>query len=383
MNLFDVIIVGSGPTGTTAGYILARKGLKVLIIDQKNFPRRKICGGGLTLHTKKLIPFEIAEVIHQEVTAGQIGFRGRAIETILDENTIAFTIDRLTFDSFLLDKAIDAGARTHLGHRVHSLGWDNDLVNVHTNQETFSGRYLIGADGVHSTIAKQTGMIDHRSTSLAYEARLTREDKAGSSQADMITFDFGTILGGYGWIFPKRDHLNVGVCRTWPGRKASKKHLLRYIDQHPGLKRDRIIDIRAFPVPLGGKEYTLHKNNILLAGDAANLADPWLGEGLNYALFSGELAAETIIKHINGEIPDLAEYTQRINTTCVKEFSYAKRFSLLVNTLPYINVRLLKSSRTLQRIMIDLLRGDRTYQEAWQSLFTLAPNRIWKKLRGG
>lgn len=381
MNLFDVIIAGGGPAGSITGYTLARNGLKALIIDQSLFPRRKICGGGLTLHAKNEIPFDISDVIHTKVSSGQIWFRDRLIDTIGDDHPIAFMIDRLTFDSFLLDKAVEAGAVTRLGQRIKSVSAQENIIQVQTNQETFFGKYLIGADGVHSTIAKQTGMIKNRSTSLAYEARLSRESDRKSSHNEMIAFDFGTILGGYGWVFPKWDHLNVGVCRTWPGKKASKKHLLRFIDQHPGLHRERIIDIRAYPVPLGGKKYNLHKNTILLVGDAANLADPWLGEGLYYALYSGRLAAETIIKHNNGDLTDLAAYTRKINRTCVKQFSYAKRFSSLVNALPYINVLLLKSSKTFQKIVIDLLRGDQTYKDAWHSLIKLAPNLLWNKLR--
>jgi geranylgeranyl reductase family protein len=382
MNLFDVIIVGGGPSGAISGYTLAKVGLKVLIIDQNLFPRRKVCGGGLTFHAVNEIPFNISDVIHQKVNSGQVTFRGHLITTINDKDTIAFTIDRGTFDSFLLEKAVEVGAETQLGRRVNGIAEQNDLIQVRVDQETFFGKYLIGADGVHSTIAKQIGVFNNRPTSLAYEARLSRGSEQDSSHEEMITFDFGTIFGGYGWIFPKRDHLNVGVCRTWPGKKASKKHLLRFIDQYPALHRDRISDIRAFPVPLGGNKSNLHQNNILLVGDAANLADPWLGEGLYYALYSGRLAAETIIKHHNGDLTDLGAYTQNINWNCVDQFTYARRFSFLVNALPYLNVLLLKASSTLQRIVIDLLRGDQTYQEAWRSLMKIAPNSIRKKLQG-
>lgn len=382
MKLFDAIIVGGGPSGAISGYTLAKVGLKVLIIDQSLFPRRKVCGGGLTIHGMNEIPFDISDVIHRKVNSGQVTFRGNLITTISDKETIACTIDRETFDYFLLEKAVEVGAETQLGRRVNAIAEQNDIIQVQTNQDTFYGRYLIGADGVHSTIAKQMGVFNNRSTSLAYEARLSRGSEQDSSHEEMITFDFGTISGGYGWIFPKRDHLNVGVYRTWPGKKASKKHLLRFIDQHPMLHRDRISDIRAFPVPLGGNKSNLHQNNILLVGDAANLADPWLGEGLYYALSSGRLAAETIIKHHKGELKDLSAYTQNINRNCVNQFAYARRFSLLVNALPYINVLLLKASNTLQRIIIDLLRGDQTYQEAWKSLIKITPNIIWGKLQG-
>jgi geranylgeranyl reductase family protein len=382
MKLFDAIIVGGGPSGAISGYTLAKVGLKVLIIDQSLFPRRKVCGGGLTIHGMNEIPFDISDVIHRKVNSGQVTFRGNLITTISDKETIACMIDRETFDYFLLEKAVEVGAETQLGRRVNAIAEQNDIIQVQTNQETFFGKYLIGADGVHSAIAKQMGMFNNRSTSLAYEARLSRGSEQDSSHEEMITFDFGTISGGYGWIFPKRDHLNVGVYHTWPGKKTSKKHLLRFIDQHPMLHRDRISDIRAFPVPLGGNKSNLHQNNILLVGDAANLADPWLGEGLYYALSSGRLAAETIIKHHKGELKDLSAYTQNINRNCVNQFAYARRFSLLVNALPYINVLLLKASNTLQRIIIDLLRGDQTYQEAWKSLIKITPNIIWGKLQG-
>jgi geranylgeranyl reductase family protein len=382
MNLFDVIIVGSGPSGAIAGYTTASNGLRTLILDRSLFPRRKICGGGLTYRARNLIPFDISEIIHQEIHSGSIGFRGNLVKTIRDKEVIAYTIDRLSFDSFLLNKAVEYGAEAQLGKRVNTVKEQNDLIQVETNQETFLGKYLVGADGVHSTIAKTMGMIKNRPTSFAYEARLSREIENRTSQTEMITFDFGTILGGYGWIFPKQDHLNVGVCRTWPGKKASKKHLLRFVDQNPGLHRDRIIDIRAFPVPLGGKKFTLHRKNILLVGDAANLADPWLGEGLYYALFSGRLAAETIISHNNSELLDLAAYTQKINETCVEQFKYARKFSLIVNALPYINVQLLQYSKTLQKVVINLLRGDMTYQEAWQSVMNLIPKFLRQKLRG-
>ena len=381
MNICDVIIVGGGPAGSIAGYALAKNNLKTLVIDQSLFPRRKVCGGGLTYHALNQIPFDISEVIHQEVCSGQIGFRGHLIKAIHDKKPIAYTIDRETFDYFLLDKAVESGVVTRLESRVRAVTEQKDFIQVQTNQETFFGKYLIGADGVHSTVARQMGMMENRPTSLAYEARLSREPSNTLSQPEMINFDFGTIPFGYGWIFPKRDHLNVGVCRTWPWKKASKTHLLRFIDQHPTLHRDKIIDIRAFPVPLGGKKSNLHKNNIMLFGDAANLADPWLGEGLYYTLYSGRLAAETIIKHLNGDVFDLAAYTKNINEICVNQFSYARRFSFLVNALPYINVMLIKSSTSLQQIVIDLLRGDQTYQQAWLSLVNLPSKLILGKLK--
>ena len=271
---------------------------------------------------------------------------------------------------------------TKLGERVTTIEEGQKNIQVKTNQGDYFSHYLVGADGVHSLVAKQGGLITKRTTSLAYEARHALPNNPKHAHLDTVTFDFGTIPFGYGWIFPKRDHLNVGVCRTWPGNKAGKTDLYRFIDQHPGLEREKILDIRAYPVPLGGGRAALHKNNLLLVGDAANLADPWLGEGLYYALLSGRIAAETITNHIKGCITDLARYTREINTLCANQFAYARRFSLLVNLSPYINVQLLKASQTLQNLIIELLRGDQTYKDAWHKLFADTPKLLWKRLMG-
>lgn len=380
MKPFDVIIVGGGPAGASGGYWLGKAGLDVLIIDKSTFPRLKICGGGLTRRAFSEIPFDISPVIHQKVNCGYITFRGRPIKTIQAESPVAYMIDRLSFDSLLIEKAVAQGVRTVQGQRVISIAVQNEHIMVETDQDTYTCRYLISADGVHSLVAQQSGLVTKRTTSLAYEAQLTKENNPEPSLTDTITFDFGTLLFGYGWIFPKRDHLNVGVCRTWPANQASKKHLLKFVDQHPALHRDRIIDIRAYPVPQGTQKAFLHKNKILLVGDAANLGDPWLGEGLYYALYSGRMAAEMIIKHAKGGLLDLSEYSQHINDFCFEQFTYAKKFSLLVNALPYINVSLLKASSTLQNMVMDLLSGERTYRQTWHALITQTPKLLWNKL---
>jgi geranylgeranyl reductase family protein len=308
-----------------------------------------------------------------------VRFRGQRVKTIRGGKPIAYTIDRSSFDAFLLDRAVDQGTVFFPEERVISIQQDDDRIIVETNHNQYRCQYLVGSDGVHSVVAKQAGLMQKRRTSLAYEAVVSPSLNANGTEDQSVTFDFGTILFGYGWVFPKRDHLNVGVFRSWPGKCTSKKHLLRFIDQHPALNRDRIINIRAFPVPLGGEKTSLHLGNILLTGDAANLADPWLGEGLYYAILSGHLAAESIQKHICGEIPDMAYYTRQVNERIVKQFVYARWLSLLVNALPLINVALLKASPTLQKLTINLLRGDQTYQAVWQNLKHL-PFKILSKI---
>jgi len=193
---------------------------------------------------------------------------------------------------------------------------------------------------------------------------------------ETITFDFGSVHFGYGWIFPKRDHLNVGVFRSRPGRKTTRQQLLRFIDKHPVLSKASITDLRAFPGSLGINSDVYQQGNVLLAGDAASLVDPWLGEGLTPALLSGKIAGETLVDYLDGTIPDLKAYSRRINAEIASQFTYAKRLSLLINACPGVSVRLLHSSPTLQMMIIDLLTGNRTYQDVYRSIFRLLPSKI-------
>ena len=381
MKFFEVLIVGAGPAGAIAGYHLAKTGMDVCLIDKSHFPRRKVCGGGLTQHALNKLPFVVSSIIHQTVDRGQVRFKGHLVKTIHGTKPIAYMIDRSSFDALLLDQAVTQGAKFISGERVKSITQREDCILVETNRDSYRCQYLIGADGVHSIVAQQTGLLHKRPTSLAYEALMTHPTNLANHDIESVTFDFGTILLGYGWVFPKQNHLNVGVCRSWPGKSASKRHLLRFIDQHPALNRDRIINIRAYPVPLGGEENKLHQNHILLAGDAANLADPWLGEGLYYAFISGRLAGETIYRHASGTIPDLAAYSNQVNQQLIHQLIYARRLSLLVNALPLINVAFIKSSPTLQKMIIDLLRGNQTYQQIWQQLRSHPLNLLWKILQ--
>jgi len=118
-----------------------------------------------------------------------------------------------------------------------------------------------------------------------------------------------------------------------------------------------------------------------LVGDAANLADPWLGEGLYYALSSGKLAAEEMLSHIRGKTPDLSGYTQKIHQRFVRQFACARRLSLTINALPSHSVRLLQASTSLQRMIIGLLQGDKTHETLWREIQTWVPKKLIEKAK--
>jgi geranylgeranyl reductase family protein len=381
MNPYDVIVIGAGPAGSLAAYRLASAGWTVLLLDKARFPRRKVCGGGLTERAHQEIPFDITPVVHQTVTWGYLGFRGRQVCTIDGQRPIAHLVDRTSFDDFLRQKAVSEGARWHQGERLRTIRQTRHQVTVQTDQASYQAHFAIGADGVHSQVARQLGLLTNSPTSLATEARLALPADRQGSCADGITFDFGTLSWGYGWIFPKRDHLNVGVFRNWPGRQTDRQQLLRFIRQHPGLDESQILDIRAYPGPSGGLRGPRHQGRVLLVGDAAQLADPWLGEGIGYALASARMAAETLLASA-ADTPDLSSYSQGIEQEILVQFRTARKMAFLVSLFYGLNVQFLKRSSALQAIIIDLLRGDRSYTDIWTDLSRHIPRMLWGILSG-
>jgi geranylgeranyl reductase family protein len=381
MKPYDVIVIGAGPAGSLTAYRLARAGWSVLLLDKARFPRRKVCGGGLTERARQEIPFDITPVIHQTVTWGYLGFRGRQVCTIDGQRPIAHLVDRTSFDDFLCRKAVEEAAQWHQGERLRTIRQTRHQVTVQTDQASYQARFAIGADGVHSQVSRQLGLLAKSPSSLATEARLALPADRQSSRTDGITFDFGTLPWGYGWIFPKRDHLNVGVFRNWPGHRTDRQQLLRFIRQHPGLDEDQILDIRAYPGPAGGLRGPRHQGRVLLVGDAAQLADPWLGEGIGYALTSARMAADTLLASAI-DTPDLSPYSQRIEREILVQFRTARKMALLVSLFYGLNVQFLKCSPSLQAIIIDLLRGERSYTDIWTDLSRHIPRTLGRILRG-
>ena len=379
MTIADVFIIGAGPSGAITAYFLAKAGVGVQLLEKAHFPRRKTCGGGLTHRAFQEIPFNIDPVIHQAVTWGYVGVNGGKYGSIHGDRPISYLIDRPSFDAFLLEKALSQGADCHFGERCLSITYEESSIRIRTADHTYQCRYLVGADGVHSRVASQLGLLTRRRTSLAHEALLAYSPQNTNGFTDAITFDFGALPSGYAWIFPKLDHLNVGVFRSWPGKTTTKHHLLKFIKQHPGLSQSKIMALRAYPIPLGLRHERLHYKRALLVGDAANLADPWLGEGLYYALASGKIAAEAILNHLHGHTPDLASYSQEIHQRFSRQFACARRLSLIIQALPSLSVRLLKSSSSLQSMVIDLFRGNKTHETLWREIQTWLPKKMLEK----
>lgn len=275
---YGVIVVGVGPAGALLAYQLAKHGLKVLILEKASLPRYKACGGGLTLKTILEIPFDISPILERRAVGGILSYRGRRLKRFELARPVAWLVMRDRFHSFLVERAVAAGAVLFDGTVVRGFEQDGKSVQVWTSGGSFKGLLLAGADGVNSRVAKGIGLQTERMTGVAIEAELGVPAADLEDQGAYATFDFGAVPGGYAWIFPKSDHLSVGVFQT-SSRKARdlKESLERFIANQHLLKEHRKLKQVGHRVPLGSTPGLLHAGRVLLLGDAANLADPWLG----------------------------------------------------------------------------------------------------------
>jgi geranylgeranyl reductase family protein len=308
---FDVIVVGAGPSGTSAAYELKRRGYKVLLTDRRRLLHAKPCGGGLSTKTLKLLPWSVGSVVERVVAIlgmGVHGSRNRQFAVFeADGHVCAFTV-RKQFDRFNLEKTIESGVEFGEG-RLGQFDSRIDGVRATIDHKAWSTRYLIGADGANSTVRRLLGVADWFHRGFAVEGLV---DYGTIGREPGTEFIFGYVKNGYGWLFPKDDHVNVGIY-TWDGTvNVTKERLRAYARERIGT--DRIEHIVGFPIGFGGGNYIPNHERILLVGDAGGFAEPLLGEGIHNALKSGQAAASAIAAYDSGSASSLrAAYNKALN----------------------------------------------------------------------
>lgn len=303
---YDAIIVGAGPAGSAAAYDLAAQKYSVLLIDKVRFPRTKACAGGLTVKTLKALRFSIEPVIRRICHNLSIGREPGKNKILCGSNPIVFMTERSEFDLFCLNQAIGAGAEFRVVKQLGAISERDRFVEIETELGIFKSKFLIGADGANSTVRKKLHLFPEFRKGFAIEGMAPVTD---SSRFEM-TFDFGEVPFGYGWVFPKGDHLNIGLYSMDESVHLKAEALYRYCRGKTG--RQALKNLSAFAIGFGGWQYRPETQRIFLAGDAAGLADPLLGEGLYNAVKSGQAAAFAVIKAISEGDPAASTYHERI-----------------------------------------------------------------------
>ena len=359
---WDVIVVGAGPGGSSAARNLAKGGLRVLILEKEKIPRYKPCGGGLTAKVRAALDFDFAPTI--EATIHQSSVAYGAERTRIDIGD-AWCVMRDKFDALLAARAAEAGAELRDAQPVSRVLFENGAVSVVTRSGTERAKFVIGADGVNGIVRRAAGFPAHQRMAAALEAEMDAPTAALEEWHGALHLDFGAIPWGYAWIFPKAEHLSVGIgdLFRFGHRTDLRSALARYVASEPSLRGAKARLTRGHRVPLGGKFATYHAPRAVLVGDAAGLVDPFTAEGIYYAIRSGQIAAEEVGRAFERGVFDLAPYTHRINTEINSDFRYAWALTQVFYRMPHLAYRIFKRSATTQSAVTKVTDGALTYRQ--------------------
>jgi geranylgeranyl reductase family protein len=330
--------VGAGPAGSTAAYHLATGGASVLLLDKSTFPRDKPCGGGVTGRAARLLPYSIEPVVEDVVDRLECGLRYRHRITRRARGPLVYMTQRRRLDHFLLQKAAEAGAEVREGETVDARELD--------------ARIVIGADGCNGASAKQLGLADRIVHGVALEANYPHQARWAGAMA----VEIAVIHGGYGWIFPKGDHVNVGVGGN-PEEGPRLRAELRRMCEAYGIDPDAASEIRGYRLPQRLPGSMLARGKTAVIGDAAGLVDPFTGDGMYEAFLSARLVADAALDVLAGRAENLDAYraaVERRITPLTRAGWGAKRAFERFPRATYALIRLPVTFRALDK----LLQGD-------------------------
>ncbi|MEA1924834.1 MAG: NAD(P)/FAD-dependent oxidoreductase, partial [Candidatus Altiarchaeota archaeon] len=367
MDGYDVVVIGAGPAGSTASAILAESGINTLLIDKKTLPRQKTCGGAVSKKALSVLDAAGIDVpklkTFKKCSSIQVGvFDSDSVENLVDikvNNEVAYLIDRDEFDYALTQDAVSKGAELKQKSAIKDIEKENTGFIIKGAGFSIKSRYVLCADGVCGTSAELLGFRDRWSSEnvgLCIESEITGYNPPPSP----INFYFGGggVGWGYAWFFDKSGRASVGVGTVLKDASNLRQLFNSFIKNCSGINPDRNLEIGAWMVPgTGGIKKDLSNGNALLLGDAAGLVDPFLGEGISYAIQSGKIAAECII---NNEIRD---YNKRVGEEITNNLRYARFLVEIAKINPKRFIKLFSDDEEIWRSYVGLALGDSTYKQ--------------------
>jgi geranylgeranyl reductase family protein len=375
----DVVVVGAGPAGSTAAQVLAQRGLSVLLLDKAAFPRDKLCAGLLTWKAVDVLERVFGETAEGLLATGVFnaalpGYRIRFRERTIAAGEMFYPFHLTTrriFDKHLLDRAIKAGVDARLETRVAAVEPATGLVRLADGRE-FRGRYVIGADGVASLV-RTACPFDRAAWKAglggAMEFYLPRDDALLSGRvhedlhAPYPTVYAGFLRAGYGWVFPHKDKLAIGIGGHSARHAKEFRPKFREFVEFLGLPPELADTAKGHGLPYGNYIETPWHGRVMLVGDAAGLVETLFGEGIYYALRSGELAAEAACAALTRGADPAVVYGKGLKRDILPELVWSRKLRrVLYASQSWGFLPLLCFVRGGGRLLGEMVHGVRSYR---------------------
>lgn len=304
----DIAIIGTGPGGSMAAYHLAKTGMKVVVLEKGSLPRQKACGGAIPAGMKTFFEWDITPCIEKKVSTIKFLYNHTMSKEIHQTEPIFLMVNRRSFDYHLINKAISiANGNITLLENVNAERIEenkNSVTIFGQNQETIKADFVIAADGAFSKSARSLGLNKNCSYGLAIDARVDVTPEIFELNQHHATFNFFCLPKGYGWIFPKNSYLSCGVG-GWPvlRKQPLPKEMKTFLERSFPPGSIQSVKMNGHPIPIYSGHRDIATKRVCLVGDAANLVEPIMGEGIRFALKSAVTAADIIICLAGGK-PD-------------------------------------------------------------------------------
>lgn len=361
-HLHDVAVVGTGLAGSSAALCLARQGVRVVVLEKDPLPRHKTCGGGVTYRAIQLLPVDIREVIELECYSAELNMIDASLHfsTKRQQPIISMTT-REKFDFFLVSAARDAGADIWSDCKVIDVVIHPDKVELITSKGVLSVRFVVVADGAMGVVAQKAGWQETRCLIPALECEVSVSDDVLKRFCCAARFDFGIVPYGYAWVFPKKEHLSIGVLSMRRTPINLNEIFERYLKL---IGIDKITELKrhGFLIPVSPRKDAFVKGRLLLAGDAAGFADPVTGEGITSAIQSGQIAAQALLggRFETERVEQV--YDSQLAKTILPELRLGRILAKLIYDYPRIRTRLFRLyGQKLTEAVTDVFMGEKTY----------------------
>jgi len=384
---YDAVVVGGGPAGSTAAYLLAGFGYRVTLLERERYPRDKVCAGCLSQKSIRFLDRVFDLPIPALREEGLLDSAGTDYALYIGSNRVLsgdlaepfYFTQRERYDACLARRAAGAGVEVHEGVEVTAVNHASRTVTA-SDGSRYTGRVIIGADGIHSGVRRSLpeSVFEHdrwrENLGWAMELAIPRKEAQALMNGDgAIRLDaklatphlvLDACRWGYGWVFPNREAIIVGLGGLLQKNQKALPERFREFLNTIGLRAFADRKPVAYPLPFGNYIPSPVHEGTALVGDAGGFASPILGEGIFYAHRTAELAAHAVDRHLTSGAPLGETYTALLNRRLIPELQAEKTLrDFLYNCLDArVHLPLEAMMRATNGRVIDAVQGRRSFR---------------------